>query len=86
MERGEAPSPVRGLVMRSLVLLLPLALSSTACQGPQVQRNDGLIPSRERELQSLDEKRKNAIFDLSGIQPSNGENAYLNEQSQRRSR
>lgn len=49
--------------MRRLVLLLALAVS--ACQGRNLTSREWSVEGRERELLSLEEKRKDAIFDLS---------------------
>jgi hypothetical protein len=73
--------------MRSLILILPLALTATACQGPHRQIDDRTLLRREQEKMGLEEKRKQAIFDLSNVPPSNGPDAYFEKQAeQRRSR
>ena len=66
--------------MRYLVLLL--ALSAAACQGtPRRHEHEQLVATRDKEWAGIEEKRKDAILDLSGLQPSNGEAAYLQRQA-----
>lgn len=59
-----------------------LLLAVCACRSadPDRRDRDRLVRDREAEMDTLPELRKQALFDLSREDPSNGEAAYFNRQ------
>jgi len=70
--------------MRSLALILLLALAAAGCQGARQWIDDRTLLQREQEKMGLEEKRKQAIFDLSNQPPSNGPDAYFEKVAEQR--
>jgi hypothetical protein len=68
--------------MRSFLLLLPLATVGMGCQGTRHCIDHLTLLQREEERLNPAEKRKQAIFDLSGMLPSNGPDAYYQKQAE----
>ena len=70
--------------MRSLALIVLFALAATGCRGVREWIDDRTLLQREQEQMGLEEKRKQAIFDLSNTPPSNGPDAYFDKVAEQR--
>jgi hypothetical protein len=78
------PYFVQSLEMRiRLLLLAVLTLLTPACRSLHSKTDSATLEQREQELSELPAKKKQAVIDLSDLRPTNGPDAYFDQQAEK---